>query len=62
MSHTRFRRGKEHVGRLLVPARTGDLRWKITSQPSWVERLFGLDTVVEIKQVLKWNRQEKRYS
>jgi hypothetical protein len=26
-----------------------DLRWSTTSCASWVERLFGPDTVVEIK-------------
>jgi hypothetical protein len=59
----RFEGGKENVGWLLVPAWRGDqrlqgcggddwidLRWKTTSQASWAKRLFGLDTVVEIKQ------------
>jgi hypothetical protein len=27
-----------------------DLRWKTTSWANWAERLFGLDTVVKIKQ------------
>jgi hypothetical protein len=69
----RFRRGKEHVGRLLVPMRRGDWgmqrrgsdrqpesdsvwidpRWKTIGQASWADKLFGLDTVAEIKQTVK---------
>jgi hypothetical protein len=38
-----------------------DLRWKIDSQVSLTERLFGPNTVVEIKQGAKieWTRKEK---
>jgi hypothetical protein len=75
---TRFRRGKEHAGRLLVPVRRGDWRmqrhggarqpkssgvcidprWKTSS---WAERLFGSDTVVEIKHAVKmeWAGKER---
>jgi hypothetical protein len=38
-----------------------DLRWKTTSRASWVERLFGSNTVMEIKYAAKveWAGKER---
>jgi hypothetical protein len=39
-----------------------DLGWKKTSRVSWSERLFVMETVVEIKQTVNMEWDEKRHS
>jgi hypothetical protein len=65
MDSTPFRKGKGECKAAIVPAWRGDwrmqrrddvwidLRWKTISRASWAERLFGSNTIVEIKYVAK---------